>query len=622
MNLLPLEVHENIFSFLSFNNRVKCRSVCRSLKSSVEHNLSSLTHLRIRKDETAEENEEKFLSYPQEQFFSGPFVHLFIKDISEVRYKLCQFLGHFCPNLRVLDADCLPYTGLLQISFSLRYLRCYVECELYDFMLPSVHSNISTDMQTDGTEVLKARELSLFEPFSNLQVLDAGQEDLFDSFTFSRHLLQQDKPVSMVKIDLKPNLSIDSKFYESLASCRLACLELYVYSSPSPTIPKVLAEHLVDLTIHFESKRTHFYRNCEEFANSPFPRLNYLTLTCEYPFNNLEPNIYSCLVSSLPPLKRFTFRGRMGFDHLRQLFDQLKSIETLKAINFNMYRYFEETTLKIHLPSQVTRFTLKRNVPFELVSATCNHITFFDASFVKMYNSTMASLRVICLSLTEQSQFHGLMDFLLHSPQLRSLKIHWQMKPSKVQLLIDTLPNLVYLKHIELTGDYNSESVTIQQAKFASVQVFTYSLQLRTFFYPTDSFDSLEVHACSISFKSTCTCYTFSRDWVTVVETPLKRINRLYIFNILSPDLGKILHLLEMYSKVKHVQFDINEYSWYSKHYYNEKYEMFIEWLSSCSSLTSVTGPFDEMYLTQFINNLASPGPLEFAVRPFRAKII
>lgn len=117
MDHLSLEMLGHTFSFLPFRDLINCRLVCKSFKCEVDHELATLTHIRINEDGL----NQTFIP----QLLHPSLVSLQVDCEEEQFTLLFTFLQVRCPNLRVLSAidDRIPLEQLLKISKNLVYFE-------------------------------------------------------------------------------------------------------------------------------------------------------------------------------------------------------------------------------------------------------------------------------------------------------------------------------------------------------------------------------------------------------------------------------------------------------------------------------------------------------------------
>ena len=104
LNRIPFDVWLNIFSYLSLEDRMSCRLVCKLFKEQVNKSLRYVIRLLVltHKKDDERYNEEVEESFIKAKFLSKPFVK--VKTKMNYQDSFFTFIGKFYSNLRVLDA--------------------------------------------------------------------------------------------------------------------------------------------------------------------------------------------------------------------------------------------------------------------------------------------------------------------------------------------------------------------------------------------------------------------------------------------------------------------------------------------------------------------------------------
>ena len=162
----PLEVHVVILSYLAFNDIVRCRRVCKSLKKSVEYFLKQVVYLtdEMDIDPVPYDKDIKSIWYFREQYMDKDLLSKYSPKFYCFPIYSCNsffsLVARFCPKLQVLTITRssltfrgqFKYNDLLQIAPSIEYLKL------------EVFPHIPQELQ-------KSPE-SIFTPFKNLKVLN------------------------------------------------------------------------------------------------------------------------------------------------------------------------------------------------------------------------------------------------------------------------------------------------------------------------------------------------------------------------------------------------------------------------------------------------------------------
>ena len=292
MEQLPLDVHLEIFHYLSLNERVNCRFVSRSFKNSVEISLRGITHLilyQVSPGEGREFEEKMDESYIGERFLSKPFVEAhfkkkinFSKKIDLVFYV---FLHQFCCNLQVLRMNQfnLTYGSLLHLPAKLQFFTCY-------------------DLIVSQSK-LHRWPASLLSRFPNLEAFDttcrhSKQGYLMDTFTKAQ--LSSLSPICEIHLPKEGTPDEETLHLLSRGGTKFLDVRSGLSVNASFSISHPLAETLVALSIEFVSTN--------EFCPFPLPNLQYLTMTKQV----FPTSVDNCRKTLTPNLRSFTYKGTLN----------------------------------------------------------------------------------------------------------------------------------------------------------------------------------------------------------------------------------------------------------------------------------------------------------------------
>ena len=491
MEQLPIEVLNTIFSFCSVNDRAKCRLVSRVFKEAAEISLRSVTHLNIqpRRDSHPRwpdriENESP-KSYSDEIFLHKPLVDVCVKytDCKELFF----FLGQYCPNLQVVSATSfyLEYEQLVQIASRLQFFHCK------DLVIPP-H--------------LKDDSESLFTPFQQLkgfQVSDFPQklDVLFAKYLFKRH-----RPIfTLQRLSLR---DIGLATLELMAQKGISCLSIdLTHNAMVQQIPEALAKCLVDLTVESDPPA--------HFCRLPLPKLQYLRLRKQQVV--AEPNPLFCRKLT-PNLKSFEFDGYVDMSMLRPLMAYIHSLEKLQYASLSLFTRDdgedEQLVDSFPLPPKLTELRVDTMLPFHNFSTTLRRLSMNLFLKERMFEFNFPNLEFFqCESDGAEGIFEVFLQSLSKCCKLVTfrleLKLEERADASQVQSLMDIIQQNPRLSHLQLNlltpngpgcntsspSKHTVKTVFLRQEHFPSLKRVELKLPYEIVYYPTDSFDRLEMHS-------------------------------------------------------------------------------------------------------------------------------
>ena len=498
MEQLPLEVLEKILSFCSINDRAECRLVSRVLKEAAEISLSSVTHLNIQRGPVGRlkwpkrvENESP-KSYSDEIFFHKPLVDVRVKYTDSK--ELFFFLAHYCPDLQVVSASSfeLEYEQLVQIASRLQFFHCM------DLLIPSA---------------LKDDSESLFAPFEQLkgfQVSDFPQklDVLFAKYLFKRH-----RPIfTLQRLSLR---DIGLATFELMARTGISCLSIdSTHNAMVQQIPEALAGCLVDLTVESNPPA--------QFCRCPLPKLQYLRLQRQRVVAESNPLFCRQLT---PNLKRFEFDGEVDMSRLRQLMSYIHSLEKLQYASLGLEAsraYGNEDSFP--LPPKLTELRVDAILPFRNLSTSLRSLSiirrglFFSPSpwnllsKERRFEFNFPNLEFFqCESNVPKGMFRVFLQSLSKCCKLVTfrleLKLEERADASQVQSLMDIIQQNPRLSHLQLNlltpngpgcntsspSKHTVKTVFLRQEHFPSLKRVELKLPYEIVYYPTDSFERLEM---------------------------------------------------------------------------------------------------------------------------------
>lgn len=604
-----------------------CRLLSRSFKDSVDSYLRSLTHLRFSIARYEKEQEvciPQRMSYFRDQFCNKAFCTYFTAGFSLMDgQKIFYFLGQFCPNLQVLQAQRyeIDYSSLLLLSQSLIYFESLlIRSHPNDLQLLTVSSDWTS--HEDELYQLTTRNPNwlplsrrLFKPFENLLAFDIYHDHhkskiditFFNSFIFADTLIRKNKPVTSLMITMHSwtGKSVDRTFCERLAECNLRCLRVEVQGPGQLLIPQSLADTLVDIIFIFRGTTDEFHPEDKKLFAGLFPKLNYLVIDI-HRIGSWHFETSMTLLACAPQLRTFHFKGKMSFEVLEQAFDHISHLRELRSIYFCVTGSAGSGILSVQLPSRLQIFTLKY-VRHKILNSQLNSLCSLDSSILSKFHFNSPNLRMIELTLVDQS-YAELKSFLQRLPQLKSLRIWLRNKTQRTHSLVNLILKVPTLDQVQFGCEERKPlmgTLVIKQTLFPSVKSFRMFGIMRTQFYPLDIFESLEASPSNISFISQSTHFCFLNSNLIVAKTPLQKLRYVYL-SWFDSTLVNLLVRCTQVTNVEITNFDIRTHQ--------KLYNVFIQWLCSLRSLKTLTGHFEQEHLEHFLLRTKTAGPLKLKV--------
>lgn len=619
MECLPFEVHRIIFSFLSLEEQINCREVCKTLKESVELNLRSVTHLQLfRKDVYYREFKMDTPTFAHDEFFIKPF-HTISCDADEFMHsEMWSFLGNYCPNLQVVDAPIFSilFTDLQKVAKRLTYFCCR--------RVISGEEDKDKDPVSTGPPDDKwpGPALAHFEPFKNLLGFDTvddsefpreKRDELFSSIVFAENFRRQNKPIVTLTVDTRDKFSeiLSMNWYESIVSCNFRCLKLRLAPSPSSIpspIPESLAHNLIEMHFEFGVIDIRFYLSSQDFFCATFPNLKYLNIVIESytAFNRL---VLKTALNNVPQLRAFSYTGPIKFYDLESLFEQINNIESIISIKLRVDMK-ALNVLQVHLPPKVEVFSLRTGASFQflayqLMDSQLSSLRVLDTSFIVDSCLKASNLEKIALCIFESS--FDLMETLPDLPKVKSMTLGIHEKLESLQSLVDSLSKLKTLQEIVLYSaeDMKDQDVIFKQQDFPSLKYSLFMLEAKYHFYPLDTFDKLEFNGGLLELSSPSCRICLRKTWVTIEGDPLTKIEKIYLIDSLSySDALPLVKIVSEHSQVRNVELEVlNEDFEEEPAATPEEYGQLVEWLCSINSLETLIAPFDQDSLKHFLSN-------------------
>ena len=560
MDHLPLEVHVKIFSFLSLNDRVKCRLVSTAFKQAAETSLNSITHLegqndgRIRWPVRVEDGVATSLT--EEKFFSRPFVDARVKCGRVGESTFFTFLATYCPNLRVFAVDYpCAYEQLIQIAPSIQFFSCEG---------PLVQNDL-----------LRQPE-SLFGPFKMLQGFKCSSSEF--SVAFAKYLHMHNRPIFKLYIRSAGQEDIDHETLQSMAQTGISCLNISMSdTSIIQHISESLANCLVDLTIYFNPS--------DNFCKFTLANLRYLKMKSQYLTAECNPFLCQNLT---PNLMSFEYSGSAKMALVHQLLQFIYSLEKLKSatlglkvedtsqsededepvkvVTFALPPNLRELTVDANLPLQVTNNSSRSLRCLRVAKKANTYVSFpshplvkrrmhsFDFHFpnLKLFDCDSERLNSLPLELFQSlSRCSKLVTF-----HLKLTVVHLPTA-DEVQSLMDILARNTRLHHLqfilystgkcsdELVGPFSAGTVHFRQKDFPSLKKVKLTLSHKLIYYPTDSFDRLSIvcydfnkYGCyfqELKFASHCRDMDYRVEGTSVIVIPTEQMNRLVSLDVRLP---------------------------------------------------------------------------------------
>lgn len=491
MDSLPTEVHSEIFIHLTLNERTGLRLVSRRFKGSIDRHLATLTHLSVI-DEWDRRIYKGIESQVQKEYLSKAMTRVATKYTLNKRGKKCLdpdlicFLGKYCPNLSVLEAEHLysSLEDLLPIASNLRYFSL-LKC-LFDKM---------------ETIMNKFDKLECFS-------LKKENENSYRASTLLvKKLLAEKRPILLVKNPLIR--CIDEDTFTCITSNEIKSV---IYDeSPSHLHPlsQALTKSLLDLSISFIPKIN--------FCQGPLPSLRYLQVNRKYDENALDSELYTDLFFTSPQLRCFNFSGKMSAKLLIRLFRHFHSLKHLKILNLELFGLGEEPELA--MPQQLESFSFVSYENFELTNAFSHSLRSFAFERMKKIIFDFPKLEELKIRVTDDSLASDLADSLSKCKRLKSIELDLLLdnsaliKYSDVQSVVETLEQMFLLESIRICtlieDSHEVPPLVLKQQNISSVTHLRWETEGQIQFHPTDTFDSLEI-AKEIEFNgSNGICFAF-----------------------------------------------------------------------------------------------------------------
>lgn len=466
---------------MTLNEIVKCRLVSRQIKNSVEYHLKTLCSLHV-VDEWRSRIYQGLESLVQEKYLSQS-TQVNIKFTFDNRMKQCvdpefiRFLGEFCPNLSILDAEhlCSSFEDLLPVAGSLRFFS------LKKFTF-------------DKSELL--------DKFDKLECwkLQKEREDSYKvSLLLVKKLLQEKRPIFVVK-----NLSqdIDECTFEAITSSGVQSIICDASPAQLRSMPKCLVENLLDLSLSFVPR--------VGFVHSPIPSLKYLKVHRKFDEDEFETDLHTNLFFSSPHLRCFSYEGKMANKLLTNLFHHFTTLAKLKIVNLNLRRVAGSETVKLPLPSRLESFSLDSDHPFELTNSSSNLIQSFEMREMAKLEFDFPKLQELYISIGENAEASLLFTSLSKCTQLKSLTLRFGFQRldnfnySDIQTVIEIIGQMAQLKVLRvenyMPGTEELPPLVLKHENISSVRRLNWDSYGRIDFYPSDMFESLQISK-SVQFK-------------------------------------------------------------------------------------------------------------------------
>ena len=493
---IPSEIWVNIFSNLSLEDRMSCRSVCKSFKEHVDLGLKRVTHLRI----SGRDHEFSPGCYIKETFLSEPFASAREKDEhlkTSQRDEFFTFIGKFCPKLRVLDAKKIRITleNLVKVANNLEYFRC------------------------SWLEVAKKQRKSpesVFAPFRHLQTFDlpCPISKQISNFSLVYQLFRQNRPIFRLYL---PNIKqIDQKEWQTICRQEIKCLSISSSKYDFLPIPDSLASTLVDIYVK---------GFVEIFFSSRLilPSLVYLRLD----WANSEFIDLSLRFPCTPNLRHLNICGPYDFDSLELVLSQLPLLEKLETvvIKLDWRRESKSKPNGAHVPFHVSD-SLKKiilnmddflgNRILPIVFSNCNSgsLEYLECNRLASNQFQFVNMKVLDLQNEEVSP--ELVCSLSLCSTLTVLKLKTvKSTPSNLQSFFDTLQGLLHLQKLILkvaeTKGPEAGKISVKQEHIAQLGLFEVEAPFNFILFPTDAFDFMDLSFLTdncrvhyVNFQFTC----------------------------------------------------------------------------------------------------------------------
>ena len=490
MDRLSLDAQQKVFAFLSINDRANCRLVSSSFKQMAEASLAQVTHLNMsalllnpyKQGRVVGMDVEMALSYVGQELLSRTFVRGLVNQFELDEFF--SFLGKLCPSLQVvllLQME-LSYENALQIASSVTFFSC-------DRFIPPPNYKKAT---------------SLFAPFPLLQGFRETTSKYHKSSNFlSAKLLQLKRPICKVRLNQK-----HFGARQLLARSEVRCLEIVDGSGLADLIPPNLAHSLVDLSLVTTDAPLAL---APSDTNICFPNLKYLKIrvsNCN-PFSLLGPEKRFL---SAPNLKSFSFEAAVSAELVLQLFQYIRSLEELQALELKLIIESTDGQEMSNFPllPKLQRMSLglfNRESPIDCPLQILNSLHSVRYLYLYPLNSryelhslefNLPQLEVfVCPTLDMKPSEEGFLQSLGKCSKLKTLKLGIYVRGGVniLQYFIDFLPQLPHLDNLELINYTRSRfsEVHFKQEKFPLLRRLFLSSHQKITFWPTDSFDSAEM---------------------------------------------------------------------------------------------------------------------------------